>query len=308
MRQGDLNSGEHVAERLLCGETDNDARDSGRGENACAELPDGIEQHQDGTGRDDDDGGDDDFANHRHLRVNFSRGKIIFCVQSMPAQERQLHGVDAANDQERKRDDEQNAETFLRHPGPFLRQFQQRQQENDAEQRNRETQRLAGYRNNHFAEHAVGALCPKVHSFFNRKNRAEHEPEKSDDLAGVNNSGECAGPEDARRAGSDAIDDRHQRKGAANDPNEKRERFSNGRRANREPGLLFFRLEQPRASPNDPKKPARNQCEKAETGDARQQAHPCYAIEKRSSQKLAARVFRDLIEPSAISSAGTINL
>ena len=185
----------------------------------------------------------------------------------------------------------------MRNPGPFLRQFQQRQQENDTKQRNRETQRLAGYRNDHFAEHAVGALGPKVHSFFNRKNRAEHEPEKSDDLARVNNSGEGAGPEDARRAGSDAVDDRHQRKGAAHDPNEKRERFSNGRRANREPGLLFFRL-----------KPARNQCEKAESRGARQQAHPCYAVEKRSSQKLAARVFRDLVEPPAISSAGTINL
>src|SRR4029077_12153165 len=49
LRQSDLNSGEHVAERLLGGETDNDARDPGRGENAGAELPDGIEQHQDGT-------------------------------------------------------------------------------------------------------------------------------------------------------------------------------------------------------------------------------------------------------------------
>ena len=124
MCQCDLNSGKHVAERLLCSETDDDARNSGRGENACTELPDRIEQHQDGTGRNDDDGGDNDFANHRYLRVNFSRGKIIFCVQPMPAQERQLEGVDTANDQERKRDDEQNAETFLRHPGPFLRQFQ----------------------------------------------------------------------------------------------------------------------------------------------------------------------------------------
>src|SRR5207237_9952066 len=106
----------------------------------------------------------------------------------------------------------------------------------------------------------------------------------------------------------DAIDDRHQRKGDAHGPNEERERFSNGRRANREPGLLFFRLEQPRASPNDPKKPTRNQCEKAESRDARQQAHPCYAIEKRSSQKFAAGVFRDLIEPPAISRAGSINL
>jgi len=61
-------------------------------------------------------------------------------------------------------------------------------------------------------------------------------------------------------------------------------------------------------SPNEPKKPARNQSEKTESREARHQAHPCYAIEKRSSQKLAARVFRDLIEPSAISSAGTINL
>src|SRR4029077_7112118 len=123
---------------------------------------------------------------------------------------------------------------------------------------------------------------------------------KSDDLARVNNSGKCADPKDTRRAGNDAVDDRHQRKGAAHDPNEKRERFSNGRRANREPGLLFFRLEQPRASPNDPKKPPRNQYEKTERRDAREQAHPCYAIKKRSSQKLAARVFRDLVEPSAI--------
>src|SRR6202023_2419907 len=59
LRQRNLNTGEHITERLLRSETDDDACDSRRRKNAGAELPHRIEKHQDGTSRDNHYGADD---------------------------------------------------------------------------------------------------------------------------------------------------------------------------------------------------------------------------------------------------------
>jgi len=92
-------------ERLLRREPEDDTCDSRRRQNAGAELPHRIEEHQDGTGGDNHHRGDNYFANHRDLRVNPPGGKIIRHIHSVPAHERQLYGVDAANDQDRQRND-----------------------------------------------------------------------------------------------------------------------------------------------------------------------------------------------------------
>ena len=213
--QRDLNSCEHIAERLLRREPENDACDSSRGKNAGAELPHRIEQHQDRTGRDDHHCGDNYFANHRDLRVNPASEEIILCIHSVPAQECQLHGVDSANDQDRQRDDQENAECLLRYPNPILRQFQQRQQKDDAEQRHQQSQGMTKDRHDHFAEQTVRPFRPQVHPFFDCPDRAENEPEHSDDPSGVKNCGERTGPENSSRTGNNAGDDRHQGKAAA---------------------------------------------------------------------------------------------
>ena len=167
---------------------------------------------------------------------------------------------------------------------------------------------MAGYRNNDSCGKAARAFGPLVHPFLDCANRAEHEPEQGDNPAGVKNRGEQADVKNASRPPDDASSYRHKGERAAAHPNKKRERFAKRRRDELQRRLMSVRLDLTGVSPNEPKKPARNQSEKTESREARHQAHPCYAIEKRSSQKLAARVFRDLIEPSAISSAGTINL
>ena len=104
--------------------------------------------------------------------------------------------------------------------------MQQRQQQNDAEQRHRETRGVAGNRNNYLADKAVGAIGPFVRSLFKRPNDAEHEPEKGNDPARVENGSKSPHAENARRPANESSGDRHQGKRAAAHAEKKRERFA----------------------------------------------------------------------------------
>src|SRR5215470_12801316 len=126
----------------------------------------------------------------------------------MPAQHHCLYSIDSPNDQERQRDDEQNTETFRGHPRPGLWQLKHRQQEDDAEQRHSQLQRLFKNRNDDFAKQTGGSLGPKMHSFSERSNCPEDKPEKSNDRPRIKNVGERAGKEKASWSGDDAGNDR----------------------------------------------------------------------------------------------------
>src|ERR1700730_8327545 len=93
-------------------------------------------------------------------------------------------------------------------------------------------------------------------SFLDRANRPKDQPEQSDNPPRVENACERAGPEKTGRTGNNASDNRHKCKAAAAHPEEKSDRFPNRSRTQRKPGLMPFRLDLARASPNNPENPA----------------------------------------------------
>ena len=70
-------------------------------------------------------------------------------------------------------------------------------------------------RHDYFAEQTVRPFRPQVHPFFDCPDRAENEPEESDDPSGIKNTGERAGPEQTCRTTNNAGHDWHEGKASA---------------------------------------------------------------------------------------------
>ena len=73
LRECDLDSGDEVGEGALRGEANDQAGESGGGENAFANVPDGRKGHEHDGQRDDDDQHNDDAVQHLELRLNAAR-------------------------------------------------------------------------------------------------------------------------------------------------------------------------------------------------------------------------------------------
>jgi hypothetical protein len=134
-----------------------------------------------------------------------------------------------------------------------------------------------------------------MHSFCERSNCSEDKPEQSSDPPCVKNVGEHAGQEKTRWSGNDAGDDRHKCESSAAYQDEKRKRFADGGRGQRQPRLVSFRLDLSGVSPNDPDKRTSEQREHYDRTGRTEQAHPCYAIEYLHLKECVARVFRESV-------------
>jgi len=84
--QGELNSGDQIAQHRLRSEAENDAGHSRRCKYADPILAHGIERHQDGTQGQQNDDGIEDADQHPHLGDVFARQKIIRNIESEIAQ------------------------------------------------------------------------------------------------------------------------------------------------------------------------------------------------------------------------------
>src|SRR5205085_6770989 len=72
-------------------------------------------------------------------------------------------------------------------------------------------------------------------------------------------------------------------------------------------GLILSRLNLARAAAHDPDKRAGEDRQQRDRADGDEQSHPGHVLKNLSLQERAAGIFRDLIEPFAVISAGVIN-
>src|SRR5262245_31679758 len=98
-----------------------------------------------------------------------------------------------------------------------------------------------------------------MHPLSERSNCSEDKPEQSDDRPCIKNVDERAGKEKASWSGGDAGDNWRKCESSSTHYYEKRKRFTNGGRAQCQPGLVSFRLDRSGTSPNDPDKRTCNQ-------------------------------------------------
>ena len=95
LRDRKLHAGDEVAQHRLCGETENDAGDPGRGEQAYAVLAHRFEGHQRKAQGDEHDNGVEDARQHAYLGDVFACQQVVVDIDT-EAHQVEIGGEDAA--------------------------------------------------------------------------------------------------------------------------------------------------------------------------------------------------------------------
>jgi hypothetical protein len=181
--EGDLEAGEEIGDGSLGGEADDDADDAGGGEDAGAELPDLIEEHEDGGEREDGDDEEKGFFKDEDLGMNLARAEIVSDGDVIAADDELLAEVnDLDKDPGDGTDDEEAAgpgDEF----GVGLRQAEEREGEDDGDNGHEGAQSAAEERDDEAIEVIASGFGPEPEPDFDGMGRAKGEPEEGDEQA-----------------------------------------------------------------------------------------------------------------------------
>jgi hypothetical protein len=181
--EGDLKAGEEIGDGSLGGKANDDADDAGGGEDAGAELADLIEEHEDGSERENDDDEEEGFFENEDLGMNLACAEIVSDGDVVTADDELLAEVDdLEKDPGDGTDDEETAGSGDE-PGVSLGQAEEWEGQNDGNNGHEGAQGAAEERDDEAIEVIAGGFGPEPESDLNGMGGAKGEPEEGGEQA-----------------------------------------------------------------------------------------------------------------------------
>lgn len=181
--EGDLEAGEEIGDCALGGEADNDADDSGGGEDAGAELPDLLEEHEDGGEGEDDDDEEEGFFENEDLGMDLTGAQIVGDGDVVAADDELFSEVDDLDEDPGDGTDDEEAAGSGDEPGIGIGQTKERKSEDDCNNGDQSAQGTAQQRDKEAFEMIARRPRPETESDFEGMRGAKGKPEEGGEEA-----------------------------------------------------------------------------------------------------------------------------
>ena len=176
LRQRDLESGQHVRQRLLRSDSGHDADDASRGEQAGTDMPDFREQHQDGRHGKEAHRDVHHFADDVHLGIDLAGAQVVSQRDIEAREHGSLSGRDQLEQHRPQRQDQEDA-AGLGNDGAIARwKSEHRQGKDNPQNRDEKPQAPAEQRHEQAIESARGSCRPAPQTCFQYVREPDAEP------------------------------------------------------------------------------------------------------------------------------------